>query len=425
MRITYTDFVLRLLTRHGALPLFLVLLGLTVLVLRSSLKGSIHADAAGFVSLGVLAASISGALAIAPAASRTGKAWADLAYAAADRSPGGSFEAGSVTIEFAEKDSGLTLPDEANTIQLWYPRAAPSGQVGDDQPSIGCRQLDENVKLAPQNATYPVILFAPGLGGSPSGIKFLMRALASNGYVVIGIDDLARGPAPKHATEAEEDVRLRPFDFSSQEALLATMRRGAMRVQREAAKALQGLNRFQACVEQSATLRGRMDLSRVGFVGYSFGGATAAETSFLDKRIAAVVNLDGSQFGRAAEEPVNVPYMMLHSDFSREVLFNPNSSRHFEYMLDQRDLRLAEAQSKRPGSYLFAVSGSFHDSFADPVPGPQALIKWLLLDPGRAQTIVHDYVIGFLNAHLKGDGGGFMPAENPDYPEVRLLISHG
>jgi len=76
MRITYTDFVLRLLTRHGALPLFLVLLGLAVLVLRSSLRGSVHADAAGFVSLGVLAASISGALAIAPAASRTGKAWA-------------------------------------------------------------------------------------------------------------------------------------------------------------------------------------------------------------------------------------------------------------------------------------------------------------------------------------------------------------
>src|SRR5262249_15725190 len=155
-----------------------------------------------------------------------------------------------------------------------------------------------------------------------------------------------------------------------------------------AVKALTALDRLEACIQHSTALQGRIEVKRVGFVGYSFGGSVAAESPFLDSRIAAVVNMDGSLFGRATQGPVRVPYMILHSDFAPEVLFDPNSPDRYGFMLDQYDLRLAAAQSRLPHSHLFVIRGSFHDTFPNPSPNPRKLIKWLILDPYRAHAII-------------------------------------
>ena len=265
---------------------------------------------------------------------------------------------------------------------------------------------------------------APGLYGTSSSMTLLARNLASHGYVVAGIDDPARDAPARNAPATDEDIRLRPFDFSSAKGLEATMRRSGERVKRVASRALAVLDRLQACTVASPALRQRVELTRVGFVGFSFGGSAAVESSFMDSRIAAVVNLDGSLFGRAAEQPVKTPYLMMHSDFSREVLYDPNSPYLYDYLLDQNDLRLVEIQSNVPESHLFVVRNSFHATFgSNPSPEPQNLLKWLLLDPYRSRTIIDAYLTGFLDAYLKGDRRGLLGANNPRYPEVRALNS--
>jgi hypothetical protein len=144
----------------------------------------------------------------------------------------------------------------------------------------------------------------------------------------------------------------------------------------------------------------------------------------MDSRIAAVVNLDGSLFGRAAKAPVNVPLLWMHSEFSRQELYDPNSPLRYQYMLDQNDLDLVEVQTKLPDSYLFVIGDSDHGTFEDPPsPGPRDLIKWLVLDPYRAHAIIDAYLIGFLDAYLKGDRRGLLGANDPRYPEIRILTA--
>ena len=64
-----------------------------------------------------------------------------------------------------------------------------------------------------------------------------------------------------------------------------------------------------------ADLLSRRDFARVGHMGMSFGGSTAAAAAYADPRCAAAVNLDGSDFDhRGIDADIPVPLMMLYSD---------------------------------------------------------------------------------------------------------------
>ena len=53
-----------------------------------------------------------------------------------------------------------------------------------------------------------------------------------------------------------------------------------------------------------------IDPARIGYVGYSFGGATGAELALQDNRISAVGNLVGWLFGSSRKAPT-VPYLLI------------------------------------------------------------------------------------------------------------------
>jgi len=424
MRIAFNDLLLELLKRYSAIPLFLALAIVILLAVRSLSKDFTRPHLTTALAVGLLLCVVAGAFAVAPAAWRSGIRFFQALRAAfsVPASVSGPFAVGHSKIALAPLLSADRAPGEPIALHLFHPAQAGSGQSTTDQPPVAGGQLDD-VLLPLTGAPYRMVLLAPGLGGTPAEIALIARNLASHGYVVAGINDPARDAPRGDVSAADEETRLRPFDFSSAEGLAATFRRGKVRVERVASRALAALDRLEVAIQNSARLRGRIDLTRVGFVGFSFGGAAAAESPFMDPRIAAVANLDGSLFGRAAQAPVNVPYLWLHSDFSRQVLFDPSSPRRYEYRLDQNDLRLVEVQSIRPDSHLFIIRGSFHESFVDPSPGLKSLFKWLLLDPYRAHKIIDAYLIGFLDTYLKDDRRNLLGANNPRYPEVQILNS--
>jgi len=143
----------------------------------------------------------------------------------------------------------------------------------------------------------------------------------------------------------------------------------------------------------------------------------------MDSRIAAVVDLDGWLFGRATEVPLSKPVLFLNSDFGGQPPYDPSSPLRYEHKHDQNYRRLLLAQSKRPDSYLFVIEGIDHDMFEDPSAGLRNFIKWLIVDPYRAHTIINAYLIGFLDAYLKDDGRGLIGADDPRYLEVHPLNS--
>ena len=200
----------------------------------------------------------------------------------------------------------------------------------------------------------PVVFFNHGLNGYLSQNSVLMEHLASNGYVVFSIahtydaapivfpnGDVVRLPA--------EEVKNRAEGFEQPEELKNLV------VEAEP-KRMQGStyqDRFEGgidilrCqhdfddrvydespwvwvddvlfVEEAlasgqaptaiADILGQADLTRVGHLGHSYGGATAAAIAYEDPRAGAAVNLDGSNDRNSGwNADIPVPFMMIYSD---------------------------------------------------------------------------------------------------------------
>lgn len=150
------------------------------------------------------------------------------------------------------------------------------------------RQREVPAKIYyPKHATSPcpVIVFSHGLGGTRNNYEYLGQHWASHGYVVAhvqhhGSDDAAwRGAASpgetmRAAMSVENSVN-RPLDVSF---------------------VLDQLTDFNG---QDGTLRGRMDMKRVGVAGHSFGAFTTlavagqkfalGDRSFADPRVKAAI----------------------------------------------------------------------------------------------------------------------------------------
>src|SRR5207244_1834695 len=71
--------------------------------------------------------------------------------------------------------------------------------------------------------------------------------------------------------------------------------------------------------DTSGKFTGRLDMTRLGVFGHSFGGAQAAQFCHDDGRCKAVVDIDGRPFGTVIHEGMSKPFMFLmtgQGDFS-------------------------------------------------------------------------------------------------------------
>lgn len=73
------------------------------------------------------------------------------------------------------------------------------------------------------------------------------------------------------------------------------------------------LDQIEALDKAPGPFRGRLDLDRIGMLGWSFGGATALEMLRTDPRVKAAGDHDGRLFGGAMSEPIGRPFMKTGS----------------------------------------------------------------------------------------------------------------
>ncbi len=163
-----------------------------------------------------------------------------------------------------------------------------------------------------------------------------------------------------------------------------------------------------------ADLLARADFTRVGHMGMSFGGSTAAATCYADPRCAAAINLDGSDFHHSGiNTDIPAPFMMLYSDSmnrfgavadagNRPFGFNDFAFERFETAGLREDIIRLHVK----GATHFAVSdltlmarGPLHDMLTGPIEGHLML------------AIVNDFVLGFLDKYLVGVTNDF-PGES-------------
>jgi dienelactone hydrolase len=290
------------------------------------------------------------------------------------------------------------------TITAWLPsgpgdRASLPGDCG------------QALRLAAPPASgppLPVVVYVPSWGQPRSEVQPTARDLASHGYVVLSIDDIVhdRYDAPQSA--ADEDVRLTPFDFSSDEAADRTIARSQARARREADKALAAYDAFVGCVAATPAWQGRVEANRLAVVGFSFGGATAAAAR-SDPRVVASVNLDGWTFGYAGGSTSPVPHLQMY-DGEREMpgaaeLTAKDPSVRRPAQQTKSDLEGGVRLTRETGGRLVMLPRTIHEIYSGWGLAPQLARQWLEVDPVKLRKGILDYVRAFLDETMKGRKG--------------------
>jgi len=269
---------------------------------------------------------------------------------------------------------------------------------------------------------YPLIIYVPGWGGSRSGNDVLLSDIASEGFVVAAADDVSRDQPDPAADPADEAVRRGAFRAFSPQDLAAFPDMSERRTRLgydKLARLVEALTRLP-----DKAIPSTIDLSRVGVVGFSFGGAVAAVTLARDPRVTAAVNLDGWVVDTPAASGVSRPLLALYARFN----LHPwpawwSAPVYYETQLAREDFRALLGLSRSSAAEVRLIDGAEHDDFTDARYAASHWKRWRpwrrkVIRSDRMRTIVEAYLIPFLLRHVSGH-----PLTAPDYPVFSEVTS--
>jgi predicted dienelactone hydrolase len=356
--------------------------------------------------------------------------------------PTGAYAVGRAEYDWTDQSRTDPLAPQAGTKRelidwAWYPAIRVSGaklapylpakwaQLGDQQrgrlgqllfqrtDSIQTHSV-ENAPLATASARYPVLIFEPGLGDIPTLYTTLLEDLASQGYIIFAI-------TPTYSSDvvvfpdghvAEATAAGKPSDASSVQA--ASDRLVSVWAQ-DVIFVMNQLDRLNAT--PGTMWSQRMDLSRLGVFGHSFGGATAAQVCQMDTRCKAGIDLDGALFGPVVQTGLQKPFMVIQSDQCSTS--STSGCRSFESEV-QAILRTVPSTER----YHLSIKGTQHFNFADYAvyfSPARALGVLGSIDGARGLQITRAYVLAFFDTFLNQTPSALLQGPASAYPEVQFL----
>ncbi|MFI9329289.1 lipase [Kitasatospora sp. NPDC052868] len=324
-------------------------------------------------------------------------------------------------------------------VQLWYPAAGCGSSGRPRAPWTGTAEqaqlesdflgttpghlvwpLTHSLRDAPADRTgrRPVVLYSPGSRGDRSFGTAEAEDLASRGYVVVGIDHTfdagevlfpggpdgrleVRNTPAVHAMTDDEIVAYRTTDTRFVLDRLTDLAAGG--------------NPDAERRELPSGLGGALDLTAVGILGHSMGGATAVQTLHDEPRVLAGVTLDGPVFGTAATDGLARPLLLIGASDVRPAR---------DAMWDALWPRLTSWRRQ------FTLSGSGHLSFSDfavLLPAARPVLTWpdeqldqLLgsIDGSRAVAAQRAYLAAFFDLHLRHRPTTLLDSPSPLFPEI-------
>jgi predicted dienelactone hydrolase len=197
---------------------------------------------------------------------------------------------------------------------------------------------------------FPVVLLEHGSAVVPAIYTVLAQGLASSGFIVV-----ATNHPPDSLIAVFPDGH--ELKFTPYWPAEADRRAQGMAIGKFADEVLVTDVRFVLDQLQEINVRdhfwkGHMDLSKVGIMGHSMGGTTAALATQEDARILAGVNLDGSTYPGMNSDirpvPVHKPFLFLATE---------------EHAAGEA--RAREYVGSESNTYYVVVQGADHMSFSD------------------------------------------------------------
>jgi dienelactone hydrolase len=327
-------------------------------------------------------------------------------------------------------------------VQIWYPAAG--GSVGPGfsihvKRLTGLGRVVEPVKviaaipdapLANSAAPFPVLVYFSGWPGTENQNLVLIRELVSHGFVVASLIYPAKLPGMAETAYQEQIANLRlPLDFSTDAAARRTIQLMEDRVRTraaDAASALDVLTQINAS-DPSGRFTNHLNLNHAGAMGFSLGGAVAAQAGWLDQRLRAVVNLDGWLWDEVQQEGLDRPFLTFGdlSDPHDPVSFTPTEpDPRFKETIDQKDFRLLLTNYARHGGILVLVSGTAHANFSDAaLHSPlHRLTGAGPINARRAAELINAYVLAFFDEELNGRDSPLLYGNSARFPEALVKV---
>ena len=400
---------------------------------------------AGFAVLGVL-----GVLGIA---SLFAFVWLEHRSAVTLPAPTGSFAVGRAIQDWTDPLTLDTLAPVPETkrellVWIWYPSSAAQSAVKDDYLPARLRPKADtsnhaniwtlltrdvskvhghsvaDADVSPQQPSYPVVIIRAGASSGVLNYSTLAEDLASHGYVVVGFD----APYRTSRVVFPDGRMMGRTEQNNPETCVVPnrdeMERCVSRVMTawngDIAFVLDRLARLNAS-DSARKFTGRLDMTRVGILGHSLGGAVAAQFCHDDARCKAGINIDGAPHGSVVKAGLRQPFMFLLSDHG--AASDPAS---VQIVSDIRSIYDRIPADRR---LLVTIHGAFHYVFSDDgavmkssvVRGVLRVLGRLGMS-GRRQLAVTAYCVRtFFDTYLKGEGALGSTIASPAYPEIRIL----
>ncbi|MFJ7904094.1 alpha/beta hydrolase family protein [Streptomyces sp. NPDC096198] len=349
--------------------------------------------------------------------------------------PTGPHPLGTVSLHLVDRARvdpwQASRPARELMIQLWYPAHTAHGHPRAPWMSPGSVPVFEreqgivsgtlllpttHARLAAPvdhgRCGRPIVLYSPGLCSNRSLGTVLIEELASHGYLVVAID---------HTYDADQvefpGGRVETFALTGDidDALIAKALAVRTADTRFVLDQLTALNAGRRLLPP--TLAGAFDLSRVGMLGHSLGGATAAAAIRADRRLRAGVNLDGSLLAPVTTG-TDRPFLLFGSDLGP----GPEDPSWDQFWNSQSGWKRE-----------LALTNSTHTSFTDletllpqaaPLLGltPSQVTQAIgTLDPHRAIHAQRAYIRAFFDLHLRHLDNHLLQHPSPRYPQIRLI----
>lgn len=296
----------------------------------------------------------------------------------------------------------------------------------------------------------PVVFYSHGYTSFLSQNTVLMEHLASHGYIVFSVQhtydasptvfpdgdvapiDPALGEMAKPSSDAEKaaqaaqiqaisgatlDARLEGYLRLRELALAGTSDRLLRSGEIWAADRIFVHDQLERGAVPPAIreIAAAGDLTRVGEMGMSFGGATSGTVCMRDRRCAAGINLDGGDFPfQAFATEIPAPFLMFHSDlgnlYERVGAPPPKAPRSF----NEFSYESLATMGARRDIYRVYLRGSQHLGISDFSLFMRRPARDGIFGTTPAKVMIgaqNDFVLGFLDKHVRGVASPYPKAE--------------
>ncbi|XZG69315.1 alpha/beta hydrolase [Chitinibacteraceae bacterium HSL-7] len=350
------------------------------------------------------------------------------------------YEIGVRTFHFTDANRLDPLADTPRQrelmVKLWYPASKNTTKpvvhhwyhsekaiTGSDYPGDNERmqKIDSrsrlNAELAEKETPFPVLVFSPGYASNLESSQFLYEDLANKGFVVVVIGhthqhslltmasgEVIRIDWEKRANDFDGGITLDELNALMTELKDEPLTHGVKQRIYDAfakcegdhkqLKIWQDDTRFVLAeleklnTDSSGVFAKRLDLSRIGLLGTSYGGTKSLQyLSEIDNpSIRAAANIDGQDYYLTATHQFNKPILLMateswvHKDY--DVIYDTASS----------------------DAYYVTIKGSLHGDITDSTYLAREYKPSEFLGPidgETMRTITNQSVLAFFNQYVK------------------------